>query len=163
MHQKPGGCKTWGYHAAKAWYLSHTAAHYQFIHVIMKDMGGECITDMFQYQHHVIPVPVITAPNCILEATRCLANAINGVQEEPPDELAAIQSFSALLLSKETPQEPEPSPQPPRPEVRYQHHVIPVLVITAPNCILEATRCLANAINGVQEGSLDKLAAIQSL
>ncbi len=112
VHQKPGRCKTWGYHAAKAWYLSHTAPHYRCMCVIMNDTGGECVMDLFHYQHHAIPVLAITATNCILEATRSLTNAINGVQEAPWDEMAAIQSLWALLLGKETPQEPEPSPQP---------------------------------------------------
>jgi hypothetical protein len=40
VHQKPGPCKTWGYHAAKAWYLSHAADCYRCICVIMKDTGG---------------------------------------------------------------------------------------------------------------------------
>jgi hypothetical protein len=116
VHQKTGGRKTWGYHAAKAWYLSHAAAHYCCIHVIMKDTGGECITDMFRYQHHTIPVLAIMATGRILEATRRLADAINGVQEAPPDKMAAIQSLQALLLGVETLQEPEPSLQPCRPK-----------------------------------------------
>jgi hypothetical protein len=49
--------------------------------------------DTFYYQHHAIPVPVITATDCILEATRRLANAFNGVQEASPDKMAAIQSL----------------------------------------------------------------------
>jgi hypothetical protein len=52
VHQKPSRRKTWGYHAAKAWYLSHAAAHNQCIWVIMKDTGGKRITDIFCYQHH---------------------------------------------------------------------------------------------------------------
>jgi hypothetical protein len=47
MHQKPSQRKTWGYHAAKAWYLSHATAHYRCICVIMKDTGDEGVTDMF--------------------------------------------------------------------------------------------------------------------
>jgi hypothetical protein len=93
VHQKPGRRKTWGYHAAKAWYLSHAAAHYHCICVIMKEMGGERITDTFRYQHHAIPDLVITATDCILEATHHLANAINRVQEAPLDKMAAIQSL----------------------------------------------------------------------
>jgi hypothetical protein len=93
VHQKPGQRKTWGYHAAKAWYLSHATTHYLCICVIMKDTGGECVMDMFQYQHHAIPVLAIMATKCILEATRRLADAINGVQEAPPDKMAAIQSL----------------------------------------------------------------------
>jgi hypothetical protein len=116
VYQKPSQRKSWGSHAAKAWYLSHAAAHYHCIGVIMKDTGGERVIDTFQYQHHAIPIPAIMATNRILEATRCLADAIKGVQEAPPDEMAAIQSLQALLLGKETPQEPEPSPQPHRPE-----------------------------------------------
>jgi hypothetical protein len=83
---------------------------------IMKETGGERVTDMFCYQHHAIPVLVITATNCILEATRQLTNAINRVQEAPPDEMAAIQNLFALLLGKVTLQEPEPCPQPCRPK-----------------------------------------------
>jgi hypothetical protein len=93
VHQKPGRNKKWGYHAAKAWYLSHAPAHYRCICVIMKDTGGECIMDTFCYQHHVIPVPALTATDCILEATRSLADTINGVQEAPLDKMAAIQSL----------------------------------------------------------------------
>jgi hypothetical protein len=116
VHQKPNRRKIMGYHAAKAWYLSHAASHYPCICVIMKDMGSERITDTFQYHHHVIPFPVIMATDCILEATRHLADAINGVQEAPSDKMAAIQSLQALLLGKETPQEPEPITQPCRPK-----------------------------------------------
>ncbi len=47
VHQKSSQRKTWDYHAAKAWYLSHAASHYRCICVIMKDTGGECITDTF--------------------------------------------------------------------------------------------------------------------
>jgi hypothetical protein len=71
--------------------------------------------DTFCYLHHAISALVITATDRILEATCCLTNAIDGVQEVPPDEIAAIQSLQALLLGKETPQEPELSPQPCKP------------------------------------------------
>jgi hypothetical protein len=93
VHQKPSRHKTWGYHAAKAWYLSHAAAHYRCICVIMKDTGGECVMDTFHYLHHAIPFPAITATNHILEATRHLVDAINGDQEAPPDKMAAILSL----------------------------------------------------------------------
>jgi hypothetical protein len=114
--KNPAGKKTWGYHAAKAWYLSHATAHYYCIHVIIKNTGGEHVMDTFRYQHHAILVPAITATNCILEATHHLADAIKGVQDAPLDKMAAIQSLRALLLGKETPQEPEPSTQPRRPK-----------------------------------------------
>ncbi len=93
VHQKPNQCKTWGYHAAKAWYLSHAASHYRCICVIMKDTGGERVMDMFRYQHHAIPVPAIMATNCILEATHRLTDAIKGVQEAPSVKMAAVQSL----------------------------------------------------------------------
>jgi hypothetical protein len=116
VHQKPSRCKTWGYHAAKAWYLSHAASHNNCICVIMKEMGGERVTDTFRYQNHAIPVQVITATDCILEATCRLTDAINGVQEAPPEKLAATQNICTLFLGKVTPQQPEPHPQPCRPE-----------------------------------------------
>jgi hypothetical protein len=71
----------------------------------MRDTGGEHITDMFCFQHHALPVPHIMATNHILQATECLADAIAGVQETPPDKLAAITSLRALLLGKELPPE----------------------------------------------------------
>jgi hypothetical protein len=106
VHLKPTQCKSWGYHAAKAWYLSHAKNHYRCIQVIMRDTGGEPITDTFRFQHHALPVPHITATNCILQATERLADAIAGVQEAPPNKLAAITSLWALLLGKDLPPEP---------------------------------------------------------
>jgi hypothetical protein len=103
VHLKPTQCKSWGYHTAKAWYLSHTANHYRCIQVIMRDTGSECINDTFRFQHHALPVHHITATNCILQATERLADAIAGVQEAPPNKLAAITSLRALLLDKELP------------------------------------------------------------
>jgi hypothetical protein len=87
VHQKPSWRKTWGYHATKAWYLSHAASQYNCICVIMKKTGVERVMDMFHYQNHAIPVPVITATDCILEATCRITDAINGVQEAPPDKI----------------------------------------------------------------------------
>ena len=69
VHIKPTRRKSWGYHAAKAWYLSHTANHYQCIQVIMRDTGGERITDTFRFQQHALPVPHIMATDCIFQAT----------------------------------------------------------------------------------------------
>jgi hypothetical protein len=48
VHLNPSQRHTWGYHAAKAWYLSHAANHYRCIWVIMQDTGGECVTDTFR-------------------------------------------------------------------------------------------------------------------
>jgi hypothetical protein len=61
IHLKPSLRLTWGYHAAKAWYLLHATNHYRCIRVIMKDLGAERVTDTFCFQHHAIPVPHITA------------------------------------------------------------------------------------------------------
>jgi hypothetical protein len=136
VHQKPSRHKTWGYHAAKAWYLSHAASHYNCICIIMKETGGERVTDMFRYQNHAILVPVITSTDCILEATCRLTDAINGVQEAPPDKMAATQNLCTLLFDKVTPQEPEPHPQPCRleapltvsPLAKPEHNNAPILL-----------------------------------
>jgi hypothetical protein len=66
--------------------------------------------DTFRFQHHALPVPHITATNCILQATERLADAIAGVQEAPPDKLVAITSLRALLLGKECLSEPVQAP-----------------------------------------------------
>ncbi len=34
VHLKPTQRKSWGYHAAKEWYLSHAANHYQCIQLM---------------------------------------------------------------------------------------------------------------------------------
>jgi hypothetical protein len=76
----------------------------------MRDTEGECITDMFRFQHHALLAPHIMATDCILQATERLADAIVGVQEAPSDKLAAITSLWALLLGKELPLEPFKAP-----------------------------------------------------
>ncbi len=120
----------------KSWYLSHAATHYHCICVIMKDRGGEHITDTFCYQCHAIPAPVITATNRILEATRQLTDTINRVQEAPPDKMTAIQNLRAFLLGEVTLQEPKPHPQTCRsempltmsPPAKPEHDDAPILM-----------------------------------
>jgi hypothetical protein len=92
VHMKPNQRSTWGYHASKAWYLSHSPNRYRCIWVLMANTGGKPITDTFRFCHHAIPVPSIMATDRILDATARLTAAIEGVQEAPPDELAAIQA-----------------------------------------------------------------------
>jgi hypothetical protein len=55
-------------------------------------------------KHHAIPVPEVTATDCILEATHHLNAAIEGVQEAALDELQAIESLRHILLSEQIPQ-----------------------------------------------------------
>jgi len=76
----------------------------------MANTGGERITDTFRFNHHAIPVPGITATDRILDATARLTAAIEGVQEAPPDELAAIQALRTLLLGEVPPLAPTPPP-----------------------------------------------------
>ena len=136
VHMKPNRRSTWGYHASKAWYLSHSPNHYRCIRVLMADTGGERITDTFRYIHHALPVPKITATDRILEATARLTAAIEGVQESPPDELAAIQALRTLLLGEVPPSAPTPPPIPaPRPIVDEE----PV-EIWSPNDVQQQTR-----------------------
>jgi len=88
----------------------------------MADTGGERITDTFRYNQHAIPVPKITATDRILEATARLTAAIEGVQESPPNELAAIQTLRTLLLGEVPPIAPTPPPvQAPRPTIDEEH------------------------------------------
>jgi hypothetical protein len=118
VHMKPNQRSTWGYHASKAWYLSHSPNHYRCIRVLMADTGGERTTDTFRFNHHSIPVPKITATDRILDPTARLTAAIKGVQEAPPDKLAAIQALRTLLLGEVPPPVPTPTPvTAPRPTV----------------------------------------------
>ena len=55
--------------------------------------SGQHITNTFRFNHHSIPVPKIMVTNRILDATARLTAAIEGVQEAPPDELAAVQAL----------------------------------------------------------------------
>jgi len=94
------------------------------------------ITDTFGYNHHAIPVPKITATNRILEATACLTAAIEGVQESPPDKLAAIQALRTLLLGEVPPIAPTSPPvQAPCPIIDEE----PV-VIWSPNDVQQPIR-----------------------
>jgi hypothetical protein len=88
VYMKQNSWRTWGYHASKAWYLSHAANHYQCIWVLMADTGGKRITDRFK--HHAIPVLKIIATKRIINATTRLIAAIAGIEEAPPNELEAI-------------------------------------------------------------------------
>jgi hypothetical protein len=83
--------------------------------VITRDTGGKRITDTFHFQHHALPVPHITATDCILQATERLVDTIAGVQEALPNKLAAITLLRALLLGKELPPEPIKAPVVPNP------------------------------------------------
>jgi hypothetical protein len=78
----------------------------------MKDTEAERITDTFRYHHHAIPVPHITPTDRIIVAARRLADAIQGVQEAPLDELAAIASLRLLILGKTLPPDPTPPVNP---------------------------------------------------
>ena len=74
----------------------------------MANTGGKRITNTFRFCHHAIPVPSIRATDRILDATAHLTAAIEGVQEAPSDELAAIQTLQTLLLGKVPPTAPTP-------------------------------------------------------
>ena len=76
----------------------------------MADTSGERIINTFRFNHHAVPVPRITATDRILDATAHLTAAIEGVQEAPPDELAAIQALQTLLLGEVPPTAPSPPP-----------------------------------------------------
>ena len=56
----------------------------------MADTGGERITNTFQFNHHAIPIPDITATNRIIDATTRLTAAIAGIQDAPPKKKEAI-------------------------------------------------------------------------
>ena len=122
---KPNRRSTWGYHASKAWYLSHSPNHYRCIRVLMADTGGERITDTSRFCHQAIPVPSITAKDRILDATARLTATIEGVQEAPPEELATIQTLRTLLLGEVPPTAPTP-PQvhAPRPIINKEPVII---------------------------------------
>jgi hypothetical protein len=66
----------------------------------MYNTSGECIIDTFRYKHHAIPVPEVTATDCILEATHRLTASIEGVQEAAPYKLQAIKSLRHILLGE---------------------------------------------------------------
>jgi hypothetical protein len=78
----------------------------------MHDTSGKHITNTFRYKHHAIPVPEVTATDCILKATHRLTMAI-GIQEAAPDKLQAIKLLCHILLGKLIPQQPHPPPPTP--------------------------------------------------
>jgi hypothetical protein len=106
---KPNHWCTWGYHASKAWYLSHATNHYQCTWILMANTYGKRITNMFWFKHHAIPVLEITATNKTIDATERLTPAIAGIQDAPPGKVEAIQSLRTLLLGEVAPL-PPPAP-----------------------------------------------------
>jgi hypothetical protein len=112
-HHKPNQCLLWGFHALNMWYISPSLQHYLCIKIIMRDTGGERITDTFCYKHHAISVPAITATGCIFEATHQLTVALEGIQEAAPDKLQAIESLRHIHLGKQIPQQLRPPPPTP--------------------------------------------------
>jgi hypothetical protein len=95
----------------------------------MADTGGKRINDTFQFKHHAIPVPEITATDRIIDATTRLTAAIAGVQDAHPNKMEAIQSLCILLLKEVAPIPPPapsifPAPQPPTPLVDVDKPVI---------------------------------------
>jgi hypothetical protein len=95
----------------------------------MADTGGERITNMFQFKHHAIPVPEITATNRIIDATTRLTAAITSIQDAPPNKIEAIQSLRTFLLGEIAllpPPTPSilPTPSPPTPLINKDKPVI---------------------------------------
>jgi hypothetical protein len=112
-HHKPNQQLSRGFHTLIAWYISPSLQHYQCIKIIMRNTGGERITNIFRYKHQTIAVSEVTATDCILEATQGLAVAIEGIQEAALDELQAIKSLQHILLGEQIPQQPHPPPPTP--------------------------------------------------
>ncbi len=55
-YHKPNQCSSWGFQILNMWYISPSLWHYWCIKIIMRDTGGECITDMFRYKYLAIPI-----------------------------------------------------------------------------------------------------------
>jgi hypothetical protein len=84
---------------------------------LLANIGGERITNTFQFKHHALPVPEIIATNRIIDAITRLTTAIAGIQEAPPNKMEAIQSLYTLLLGKVAPLPPPASSILPTPPV----------------------------------------------
>jgi hypothetical protein len=114
IHLKPACCKSWSFHVSNGWYIGPSLKYYHCICPIMEGMGGEQLTDTFCFKHYAMPVPTVTPTDRIIAATRQLTVAITSIQEDPLEELQAIQTLKQLLLGK-TPPFPVPvdPPAPP--------------------------------------------------
>jgi hypothetical protein len=130
----------------------------------MADTGGERISNTFQFKHHAIPVPEMTAINRIIDATTRLTATIAGIQDAPPNKMEAIQSLCTLLLGKVAPLPPPtpsilPTPPPPTPLVKKDKPIIiwnpqlvqPFLPFQNPNTSNISSNCNTLAI--VKENS----------
>ena len=107
IHEKTDSRGTWAYHSVDGWYLNTSAEHYRVHNCHVKHTKSERLTDTFQFKHHAMPVPTITATDRIIAATRALTAAIEGTQELPPSKLQAIKNPRLLLLG-EKPLQPVP-------------------------------------------------------
>eukprot|EP00804_Cyclotella_cryptica_P002147 CCRYP_006558-RA/>CCRYP_006558-RA protein AED:0.41 eAED:0.35 QI:0/-1/0/1/-1/1/1/0/379 len=106
-HVKPSRRQTWGYHTIKAWYFSPTLNHYSCVRVVT-DTGAVHTTYTFTFLPHTIPVPNITAVDCIIRATKHLRQAIDGHTAPAHDELEAIAALKALITRSPPAPRPEP-------------------------------------------------------
>eukprot|EP00804_Cyclotella_cryptica_P022388 CCRYP_021035-RA/>CCRYP_021035-RA protein AED:0.38 eAED:0.38 QI:0/0/0/1/0/0.25/4/0/584 len=138
VHVKPSCQQTWGYHAFKAWYFAPALNHYCCIRVVT-NTGAMQTTDTFTFLHHPIPVPTITAADCIIRATKRLKQAIDGHTTPAPDELEAIAALKALITgSPPDPPLPDPAVEPSPQLVTTNHAYAPMQTPTFPTTARKA-------------------------
>ena len=93
----------------KAWYFAPALKHYRVIKATLPS-GAVRLTDTWKLKHHSLPIPTVTATDRIIKATQHLASTIQGVNDAPPDELAAIEQLRALISNNSTPVAPTAPP-----------------------------------------------------
>ncbi|KAL7531195.1 hypothetical protein ACHAXR_003897, partial [Thalassiosira sp. AJA248-18] len=102
MHLKPIRRHTWDYHAVKAWYFAPALKHYRVVKGVLES-GAVRLTDTWKFKHHALTIPTVSAADRIAKATQHLASTIQGANNAPPDELAAIEQLRALITGNSTP------------------------------------------------------------
>jgi hypothetical protein len=112
MHLKPIRRNTWAYHALKTWYFAPALKHYRVVKGVT-EAGAVRLTDTWKFNHHSIKTPAISQIDRIVKATRHLATTIQGANDAPPDELAAIEQLRALIANNSEPPAPPPIQLPP--------------------------------------------------
>ena len=144
MHLKPIRRNTWAYHALKTWYFAPALKHYRVVKGVT-EAGAVRLTDTWKFKHHALRTPTVSPIDRIVKATQHLATAIQGANNAPPDELAAIEHLRALISGNSTPAPAPPTTiQPitvtePAPELEPKQRPAPICVPIPPQVVRQQT------------------------
>ena len=95
VHIKSNGQQSWGVHADNGFYMGPAFKHYWCYKVIMQHANTKRITNTILFEHH-IPVPAVSATDCIISAIKQLHAITKHTVTEATNEEKAINTLWEL-------------------------------------------------------------------